>query len=212
MSGGTSRSLRVPDPNVFIIELSFGTGALPVRHFARPLTLPVVALALLVAAIPAAGQNVRVRVPIIGHPGPVAIDSLSSLVTVKVPRAQAFHAVAQALAELKVPIDTRDSVRGIVGVTSVGVMRRFANAPISRYLNCGSGITGLNADNWRVFITAFAFVDARDSATTELRLAMVGGARDVAGSSTDPVACGSTGSFESLVAERVKLRLASGAP
>lgn len=182
------------------------------RQFARTLALPVVALVLLVAAPPAAGQNVRVRVPIIGHPGPVAIDSLASLVTLKVPRAQVFHAVAQALAELKVPIDTRDSVRGLVGVTSVGVMRRFANAPISRYLNCGSGITGLNADNWRVFITAFAFVDARDSSTTELRLAMVGGARDVAGSSTGPVACGSTGSFETLVAERVKLRLASGAP
>ncbi|MFP5355205.1 MAG: hypothetical protein ACLGIK_08650 [Gemmatimonadota bacterium] len=172
----------------------------------------VAALALFVAAAPVSGQNARVRVGIIGHPGPVTVDSLAALFELKAPRAQVFHAVAQAMAELKVPIDMRDSVRGMVGVTSVGLMRRFANAPISRYLNCGSGITGLNADNWRVFITAFAFVDAKDAETTELRLAMVGGARDVAGSSTDPVACGSTGSFENLLAERVKRRLASGAP
>lgn len=181
-------------------------------RIAVPALTALTALALHVAATPAAGQNVRVRVGIVGHPAPVAIDSLASIHTIQAPRARVFHAVAQILAELKIPIDTRDSVRGILGVTGLPQMRRFANAPISRYLNCGSGITGANADNWRVFITTFALVDAVDSATTELRLAMVGGARDVAGSSTYPVACGTTGAFESLIAERVAKRLASEIP
>lgn len=153
-------------------------------------------------------QPSRVRIGIIGHPGPVAIDSLATIIGIDAPRAQAFHAVAQVLAELKVPIDTRDSTRGVVGVVSVARMRTFGVGRISRYLNCGSGLTGLNADNWRVYVTALAFVDPAGADSTTLRLAMVGGAQDVAGSSTEPVACGSTGSFESLVTERVRAKLA----
>ncbi len=200
-----SPSLPTQGPRGCVVHEALLARALPMR-------LLLTALALVVATLPARAQHVRVRVGIVGHPAPLAIDSLASVHTIQAPRAQVFHAVAQVLAELELPVDTRDSVRGMVGVTSIARMRRFANAPISRYLNCGSGITGANADNWRVFITAFAFVDARDAATTELRLAMVGGARDVAGSSTAPVACGSTGAFESLVAERVTQRLAPRAP
>jgi hypothetical protein len=176
------------------------------------LALPVLALltaASSVALTPAASaQNARVRIGIIGHPGPVAVDSLATIMSIGAPAGATFAAVARVFAEeLRIPIDSRDSLRGVVGVSSVARMRTFANARISKWLNCGSGITGLNADNWRVFITAFAFIDRADSAHTTLRLAIVGGARDVAGSSTEPVACGSTGNFESLVAERVKANL-----
>ncbi|MBK6489892.1 MAG: hypothetical protein IPF98_24230 [Gemmatimonadetes bacterium] len=165
---------------------------------------------LVVSAHAAAAQQIpRVRIGIIGHPGPVSVDSLATEVTIAAPRGVTFRALAQVLAELKVPVDTRDSTRGIIGVMSVPRMRTFGTGRISKYLNCGSGMTGLNADNWRVYVTALAFVEAADSATTTLRLAMIGGAQDVAGSSTDPVACGSTGSFESLVIERLKARIAS---
>ena len=174
--------------------------------------LLLASLALSVVASSASAQNVRVRIAIAGHRGPVAVDSLASTTTIDSPRGVVFHAVSQVFAEFKVPIDSRDSVRGLVGVTSMPKMRSFANKPISRWLNCGMGITGSNADNWRVFITLFAFTDAQDSTHTTLRLAMVGGAQDVAGNSTEPVACGSTGVFESLVNERVKLRIAQGMP
>ncbi len=171
----------------------------------------VVCLSVLAAGALQA-QPSRVRIGIIGHQGPVAIDSLATVVAIGAPRAQTFHAVAQVLAEFKVPIDTRDSTRGIVGVSSVPRMRTFGVGRLSRYLNCGSGITGLNADNWRVYVTALAFVDAAGADSTTLRLAMVGGAQDVAGAATDPVACGTTGIFETLVAERVKALLAEPKP
>jgi len=165
--------------------------------------------ALLLAGRSAEAQQRRVRIGIIGHPGPVAVDSLATTVTINGSTQATFRALAQVFAELKIPVDTQDSTRGMIGVTSLARMRTFGNARISRYLNCGSGMTGLNADNWRVYVTALAFVDKLDSATTTLRLAMVGGAQDVAGSSTDPVACGTTGVFESLIVERVKQRVAS---
>jgi hypothetical protein len=174
--------------------------------------LLIASLALAVASSSASAQNVRVRLGIIGHPGPVNVDSMASTVTIDSPRGLVFHAASQVFAELKLQVDARDSVRGMVGVTSTAKMRSFAGRPISRWLNCGQGITGSNADNWRVYVTAFAFADAKDSTHTTLRLAMIGGAQDVAGNSTEPVACGSTGAFETMFAERVKLRIAQGLP
>ena len=156
----------------------------------------------------AAAQNVRVRIGVLGHSAPLAVDSLASAFDVAASRGATFAAVAAVLAELKVPIDTRDSARGMVGVMRIAKLRTFAGAPISRFLSCGNGIIGANADNWRIYITALAFVDAKDSANTVLRVAMVGGAEDIQGSSKDPVACGSTGGFENFVFDRVKKRLA----
>jgi len=176
--------------------------------------LAVVALALHAAFVPvtSAAQSVRVRIGIVGHLAPVAVDSLASQFTIAASRTETFKAASIVMEQLKIPVDMSDAARGVVGVSSFPQMRRVAGSPISRFLNCGVGITGANADNWRVFITAIAFVDAKDSNTTDLRVAMVGGARDVAGASTDPVACGSTGVFEGMFAERVKARLAAGAP
>ena len=170
----------------------------------------IIALAVLVAGQTARAQRSPLSISILGHLGPVSIDSLAIRVDVGASRGATFHAVTAVFADLKIPIDTRDSVRGIVGVANLAKMRTYANARISRYLDCGSGMTGANADDWRVYITTFAFVDAVDSSTTALRLAMVGGAREVAGNSTAPVACGSTGALESLIATRVQARLATG--
>jgi hypothetical protein len=164
---------------------------------------------LLLASQTVEAQQRRVRIGIIGHPGPVAVDSLATTVTINGSPGATFRALAQVFAELKIAVDAQDSTRGVIGVTSLARMRTFGNTRISRYLNCGSGMTGLNADNWRVYVTALAFVEKGDSTTSTLRLAMVGGAQDVAGSSTEPVACGTTGVFEALVAERVKQRVAS---
>lgn len=169
-------------------------------------------LASLVVVEAALGQGSRVRIAVAGHNGPVSVDSMAASFEVPASRGAAFHAAAQAMLEFRIKPSTRDSIRGTVGIVNLAHRVTFARSPIRRFLDCGIGIMGANADNWRVYITAFAFVDGRDSTRSALRVAIVGGARDVAGSSTDAVACASTGAFESMFAERVKLRLATGAP
>ncbi|MEO6447403.1 MAG: hypothetical protein ABIZ91_15890 [Gemmatimonadaceae bacterium] len=173
--------------------------------------MPIKLLVLACFAWPVAvdAQHVRVRIGIPGHAAPVAVDSLASVFDIDASSGATFSAVETVLKDLKVPIDSRDSVRGLIGNMQLPKLRSFAGSPISRFLNCGSGITGANADNWRVYITAIAFIDKKDAATSTLRVAMVGGAQDIQGSSKDPVACGSTGGFESLLVDRVKKVLAA---
>lgn len=157
-------------------------------------------------------QGSRARIAVAGHNGTISVDSIASRFPVAASRAVTFHAAAQAMLELNIKPATRDSLRGTVGIANLAHRGTFARRPIREFLDCGMGIMGANADNWRVYITAYAFVERADSASTTLRVAIIGGARDTGGVSTDAVACASTGRFETMFAERVKGRIASGAP
>ena len=79
---------------------------------------------------------------------------------------------------------------------------------MSRLLNCGSGMTGPNADSWRIYISVFALVEGKGSDKSVLRVGFIAGAQDIQGASKDPVACGTTGIFETMFGDRVRKRLA----
>jgi len=170
------------------------------------------ALFLMVVVASAHAQGSRTRIAVAGHNGTILVDSIAARFPVTASRAATFHAAAQAMLELNITPATRDSLRGTIGIANVAHRGAFARRPIRQFLDCGSGIMGANADNWRVYITAYAFVERADSATTTLRVAIIGGARDTGGVSTDAVACASTGAFETMFAERVRTRIATGAP
>lgn len=168
----------------------------------------LLALAMLAPPAIAEGQPPRIRVGVPGFPQPLSIDSLASVFDIDAPKGAIFAASAAVLEELKIPVDSRDSVSGIIGNAHLVRMRNLAGKPMSRLLNCGSGMTGPNAESWRIHIAVFALVEGKGSEKSVLRVGFVAGAQDIAGSSKDPVACGTTGIFESMFADRVKKRLA----
>ena len=172
----------------------------------------LVALAGAPVAMPVAAQGSRVRLAVAGHSAPVLVDSLASAFTIAAPRAATLDAATRALTQLGATLDLIDPRRGMIGMTNAPRMRTFGGSRLSRWVNCGNGMMGSNADSWRVFLTVYAFVDAIDSTSTRLRVAVVAGARDVAGTSTEPVRCASTGSLEEAAAERVRRLLATEAP
>jgi hypothetical protein len=172
----------------------------------------LVSLAAAPVAAPVAAQGSRVRIAVAGHSAPVLVDSLASEFTIVAPRAATLDATTRALTQLGATLDLIDPRRGMVGMTNAPRMRTFGGSRLSRWVNCGNGMMGSNADSWRVFLTVYAFVDAIDSTSTRLRVAVVAGARDVAGTSTEPVRCASTGSLEEATAERVRRLLATGSP
>jgi hypothetical protein len=166
-------------------------------------------LAMVLAVVPviAGAQHSRVRVGLPGFPAPISIDSLASIVEIEAPRGKTFAAAEAVLKELKIAVDTRDSVQGVIGNSRLVQMRRLAGKPMSRFLNCGSGMTGQYADEWRIHIALFAIVEAKGPDKTILRTGFVAGAQDIQGASKDPVQCGTTGMFELDFAERVKKRV-----
>lgn len=171
----------------------------------------LVVITIASATSDAVAQTSRVRIKVYGQNAPLVVDSLASVYEVKADRSATFTAAEQALRQLGATIDHRDSVSAIVGMTNGQLRRRLGTIRLSRIVNCGSGLTGTYADIWRVYLSVYAFVDPVDSTTSRLHVAVVGGARDVAGTSTQPVQCVSTGIFEEMVHERT-LQLLAPAP
>lgn len=166
-------------------------------------------LALVIAMIPAIGhaqiQPVRAWIP--GYMQTLSIDSLSAPFDMMASRGATFAAASAVFDELKIPMQVRDSAAGVIGNPSYIKMRNLAGMGMSRLLSCGSGMTGPNADSWRIYITVFAFVEGKGDDKSVLHVGFIGGAKDIDGASKDAVACATSGLFESTFADRVKKRL-----
>lgn len=180
-------------------------------HLISVIGLLVAAIASTSSAATAQASRIRIRIPIYGRTAAVLVDSLASTYDVQGSRAATYTAATQALLQLGATLDHRDSVNAIVGMSNGQLRRRLGTIRLSRIVNCGSGLMGSYADIWRVYLSVYAFVDVIDSTSSRLRVAVVAGARDVAGTSTRPVHCGSTGILEEMVHERV-LRLLAPPP
>ncbi|MEO7963923.1 MAG: hypothetical protein ABIT38_08445 [Gemmatimonadaceae bacterium] len=166
-------------------------------------------LAIVLFGVPAMvhGQAPRVRAAVPGYQRSLSMDSLASAFDIVASRGATFAAAAAVFDELKIPVDSRDSVGGVVGNTHLVAMHRFGGKQMSSMLSCGNGMTGPNADAWRIYITVMAMIEEKGEDKTILRVGFIAGAKDVDGASKDAVACGTLGTFESMFADRVKKRL-----
>ena len=167
----------------------------------------MLAAALLLHATALSGQAYRARVRLPTHSQVIALDTLAIRTELAAPAAEVFAVTAAVLElELKIELKTRDSTAGLVGNLELIKMRTLGRAPLSRYVSCGSGMTGLNADNYRIYLAVIAFVDPLPDNKTRLGVAVTAGAQDVQGNAKQRVACGSTGALEGHVRRTVAKR------
>lgn len=152
-------------------------------------------------------QNPRARVRLPGYSQIIVLDTLAARVEVPAPAAEVFTVTAAALEhELQIELATRDSANGVVGNLSLTKMRRLGKSPLSRYLSCGSGMTGPNADAYRIYLAVVALIDPLPNNRSRLGVAVAAGAQDVQGNSKLPIACGSTGALETQIRRVVAAR------
>lgn len=158
----------------------------------------------------AEAQFARARVWPPGFTTQLALDTMTTPVELDAPFGKVYTATVAAFDEMKIPIETRDSVRGMVGNLAIKKSNSFAGAQLSRWMNCGQGMTGPNADNFRVYLAIAALLDRVASTNrTMIRVAMVAGAQDMQGNSKDAVACGSSGALEAKVLDAIKKRVST---
>lgn len=156
----------------------------------------------------------HVRVILPGFGTPIAIDTILALTDHDAPPDRVWTAAARVFDDYRVATDIRDSLRRVVGATRYVKSSSMAGFTMSAVLECGSSMTGPNADNFRITSALVAVVRPGPAGKTVLGIGFIGSGRDVRGSSTDPVKCASTGRLETDFAERVRklLRAAPGDP
>ena len=186
-----------------MIQLSWCTRMI---RLTRSAALALVASIALTSDVAAQQLLVRVRLP--AFPQEIALDTLvhSREELPATPQA-VFAAVQSVYTELKVPREVADSIAGVVGARRFRTSRSIGGKRYSVYLNCGEGLTGANADVWRLTIAIATFIEPVGEGRSRVGTGFVAAAQDMGGASKDPVTCGSFGLLESRIARMVKEKL-----
>jgi hypothetical protein len=165
----------------------------------------LIAIAAVFLASPAGAQPSGVRLP--GYQSAMSFDSGGVAIALAASTGEAFFATRQVLSEFGIPVPTADSVRGYLINGRFVKARNLAGSPLSTYLHCGVGLTGPNADTFRVTMAIAAFVSAVTPTTSRLRVMVLAGAESTEGVSKSAVACSTSGVLENRILQTVKLRV-----
>ncbi len=129
-------------------------------------------------------------------------ESTTASLSVAAPVRQVWAVLPQLYQELDVPLTVVDTVAMQIGNAGFKP-RRLGGTRLSRYLDCGRGITATpNADAYEVTMTLLTKVLAagEESSTVQVQVTAFAKPRDVSG---NPIRCASRGTLETQIAERV---------
>jgi hypothetical protein len=173
-----------------------------------PLRLLLLA-SLLGAPWLSAQQKQGTQLKIAGPTTYVRIDTVGTWVLVPGSTAKVFQAAADAYQSLKVKTDLVDSLAGQIGSIGFTQSGSFAGNRMSAWIRCGDGITGPNADQWRVSMAILSGLERVTKDTTRIRTVVVATARNMTGGASPPMMCVTTGGLEERINMHV-LAFASG--
>ncbi|MEP7347298.1 MAG: hypothetical protein ABI877_18655 [Gemmatimonadaceae bacterium] len=163
-----------------------------------------VALGIAVAA-QAQTTTTIARVP--GYLGLVTMDTIGKAVEIPDSYGRTYTAVKAVFESLKIPMEIRDSVGGVVGTLKYMRERTFAGGQLSRYIDCGDGVTGPNADAFRIHLAIVARMVPLPNERTNLTIALAAGGTNVSGNAWDPVRCPTRGILEYQMMQKVRTLL-----
>jgi hypothetical protein len=174
-------------------------------------SLPVLRLLVCGATLVVVAQRgaARAMVSIPGISAVVLMDTLGEAREVDGPFGRVYHATVLAFQGLKIPLDVTDSTSGLVGNLRLVQSRRIAGTNLSQFLSCGSSITGPRADSYRLTMPLVVLLDRLPGDRTRVRVALLASARDMAGNSTEPVPCTTTGALEERIRKSIDQHLAA---
>ena len=129
------------------------------------------------------------------------VSATDSLEAVGPPAMAALLAAYEALG---IPATIADSAAGRVGNLRFMVRRRLGGTPLSRFVSCGTSLTGPRADTDRVQLRVVSTLRHVAGEWTRVTTTVAAQATDVSGTSADPQLCASTGALERAVNQRAR--------
>lgn len=131
------------------------------------------------------------------------------------PRAQAaaltaspqivWVAVKKVYADMEIPVTVENQTTHQIGNPNFYRTRNIANQSLVDFVDCGSGMTGPKSATYRIYISLLADVLSDGKGGTKVQVTFVPIGQDITGASTDRIPCGSTGRFEQLFLDKVKI-------
>ena len=134
------------------------------------------------AGTPLGAQGPQARAILPGIEGTIMLDTMGLAHKISGNRDSIFTALETAFKELKLPVETRDPKTGLLTNLNADVSRRIGDVAISRYLDCGRGFSGNNADFYRITLAISAWLEPATGEPQRLMVAIAASGRDPAGS------------------------------
>jgi hypothetical protein len=126
---------------------------------------------------------------------------------VKAPVDKAFDALTGAFRDVGIEPTQINSATHQVGNPGFQRTGKLGATPLSAYFECGSDMTGQRANRDRLTIAISATVVAVTAAASEVRTQINASSRNMMGTSSDQIACGTTGRLEATLRTATELRL-----
>lgn len=121
--------------------------------------------------------------------------------TVKATPDQVWAALPGVYEAVGITGGAADPAARVFGNRRVTARRSLGDRPLSRYLNCGRTSSGHPAaDVYRVQLSVTTSVRPAADGGSQVQTEVTGSGQDIAGTSTDPVRCASTGALEERIA------------
>ena len=126
--------------------------------------------------------------------------------TIGAPAARIWNALPAVYQTLGLPITDRNAEARTMGTTSYKIRRKLGNAPLSRYLDCGSTQGSPSADSYEVLLNVSTQLLPASGDTTAVSTTVNAMARPVFVSG-EYVNCGSTRALEKRFFELLSVEL-----
>jgi hypothetical protein len=177
------------------------------RH---PLVLPLLLL-LPLGSLPLAAQTTRIAVIVVpglrNLPPRQLTDTMGTPMVVHHPVEQVFTALSQVYADLKIPIELRDSVKLQLGNPAFYGRGSLGGRRMSAAIECGTSMTGSRADDYRIYLSLVSFLYPGGRDSTLLRSVLMATAVNVTEVRERSVNCPSLGELERRIHEAVVKKL-----
>jgi hypothetical protein len=130
-------------------------------------------------------------------------------VTIAAEPSRVFQSLKPVFEQLGIPVATVDAGTYQVGNSNFWRTRKLGNDRISLYLSCGNSVTGVIADDYRIYMSVMSQARADGKGGTELETALTAYAVNIDGSAAERITCGTTGRLEENVRLGIIRRLES---
>jgi hypothetical protein len=168
--------------------------------------MPIILLALLLGTLSsdARAQRQGYKLSLSGPTIWIMMDTVRTALVVPGTRRDALKKIEEAYKSFKLKTNVADSVTGLFGNSGFLQSGSLAGRRMSSWIRCGEGITGPNADNWRVSMAILSSVEQAGTDSARVRTVVVASARNIAEGSAQPMMCSSSGQLEEAINLKVQ--------
>ncbi len=184
-------------PSVILFAVALGACA---SSQSTPASAPPVEISATTQRIQSAMDNTKIL-------GGAVANQVAVASSVAAPANDVWNALQAVYAELKVPEGTLETASRSIGNQQFRVRRKFAGESMMKWVDCGTGSGGPNAETYDIQLSLMSYVTVVSATQSTLTTRVSGQGSDPAFGRGNSTVCNTQGELEKRIEQLVKAKL-----